>query len=556
MAFLFTSLLPDDLHLSRPKCTGRESTLAGTRSLVLDNGLFSLSILPEYGGRLCSLYYRPLSLELLATEFITGPRNELSVRGGWCAAFPSLLADGELLSHLAWEGEIAEVDADHVTARLWVAVDRVSHKIEGRVRVTPGTIVVERFVRLVAGEAAVTVEDVLTNRNIWPMPTTWAGVISLRAKAGDVAIFPVGAVEVQQGVGPFGNELDFGLLVSTPYQAMARDLREGWVGFRPGGAPIDVRLTFPKTYLPHTVVMAQRDDAHPAEDAFRFMPIATAAPVADDTRGGALVLPPRKPLSLPIRLEVGTGMITSGEWSRPGLQLAELIVNQRVPVGRVALWRVGEIAIALKTHRHLALLLPEWSDTSLLTPEDLPAADLILCADVPTRALLRQLAQRTAARFVGTPALRQRLLEEGFAEERSVALSPGARFDLPGLGILATPARSEKPGERLGFLIAADHIALYHAGPTEFLGEFGPIGQQFHPPLVFLPLHDMTITDALHAARQLQPRVVVPLGPLGAEQEFDARARDQHVSFAIRPLHEAEGVMFDGYKLAPLDREE
>jgi len=549
------SLLPDDLQLPTPHCSGKESNLAGTRSLVLDNGVISLSILPEYGGRLCSLFYRPLNMELLAVEFISSHRSTLTVHGGWCAAFPSLLADGELLSHQAWEGEIVEVDADHVTARLWCMVERVSHTIDGRVRVTPGTIIVERFVRLNAGEAAVTVEEVFTNRNVWPMQTTWAAVISLRAQPGDMVIVPVNAVEVQQGVGPFGNELDFGLLVSTPYQALARDLREGWIGFRPASAPVDIRLTFPVSLLPHAVIVGQRDEANPAANLFRVQPLATAKPIADDSRHGALVLPPRTPLHLPLRLEIGAGMIVAGEWSRRGLQLAELISEQRVPVGRVALWRIGDVAFALKTHRYLMLLLPEWNDDSLLTPEDLPGADLIICSELPSRLILRQLAQRTAARFIGPSAVRQRLVEEGFPEERAVALSPGARFDLPGLGILATPARNDRPGERLGFFLVADNVTLYHTGPTEFIGEFGPLGQQFHPQLLLLPLQEMTFADSLLAARLLQPRVVVPLAPDTTEHEFANRSRDQHVAYAIRPLHQAEGVMFDGYKLIPLGQD-
>ena len=72
--------------------------------------------------------------------------------------------------------------------------------------------------------------------------------------------------------------------------------------------------------------------------------------------------------------------------------------------------------------------------------------------------------------------------------------------------------------ERLGFFVQADHLTFYHPGPTEFLGEFGPIGEQFHPQLVLLPLNTMTMADAVHAAKLLQPRLVVPLGSEEAEQ--------------------------------------
>lgn len=522
------------------------------RSFVLDNGVLRLSVLPEFGARLCSLYYRPLGVELLATEFLHGPRNTMNVHGGWCAAFPSLLADGEQISHENWQAEITEHSDARVELRLWCLVEKVSHKVEGKVRETPGTIIVERYVRLAAGEPSVTVEDVLTNRNIWPMATTWSGVISLRAQAGDRAVLPADGVLVQRGVGPVGNELDFGLLVATPYQAMARNLREGWLGLRLSAAPLDIRLTFPLELLPHAVLMAQRSDGRPAEDSFRFQPLATAGPIADDTREGALRLPPKEPIHLPIRLEVGSGIITGGDWSRPGLQLAQLILDQRVPPGRLALWRVGETAVVVKTHAVLAMLMPELDGDPLLTPEDLPAADLLVCSQALPPTILPQLVQRSMARFIGPATLRQALLREKFAEDRSFALSPGARVDFPGFGVLATPARGEYQDERLGFFIQADHLTLYHPGPTEFLGEFGPIGEQFHPQLVLLPLNTMTMADAVHAAKLLQPRLVVPLGSEEAEQEFTQRCRTQHVSFATRTLHRAEGAMFDGWKLYTL----
>jgi len=512
-----------------------------------------LSVLPDYGGRLCSVYYRPLSLELLETEFIHGPRKSLLIHGGWCAAFPSLLADGEVISKASWEAEVTEQSDERVTLRLWCLVERVSQKVDGMVREMPGPILVERFVRMIAGESAVTVEDVLTNRNSWPMPVTWSGVISLRAQAGDRAVLPVDSVTVQRGVGPVGNELDFGLLVATPYQAMAKNLREGWLGMRLAAAPVDIRFTFPLELLPHAVVAAQRDDEHPGEDAFRFQPLATPGPVADDTRDGALRLPPKTPVSLPMRLEVAPGIITGGDWSRPGLQLAKLITDQHVPMGRLALWRVGEHVVVVKTHALLAMLLPEVDGDMLVTPEDLPAANLLICSQALPAGMLPQLVQRSAARFVGPATLRQALLGQDTAADRSVALSPGARVDLPGFGVLATPAHDDYADERLGYLVQADHLTFYHPGPTTFLGEFGPIGEQFHPQLVLLPLGRMTLPDAVHAAKLLQPRVVVPLGPEHAEQDFVQRCRAQHVSFAVRTLHRAEGVLFDGWKLNPLE---
>lgn len=547
------SLLPDNLDFSRARCRVRESTLAGARAFILENGVLSVSVLPEYGGRLCSLFYRPANIELLATEFIHQDRQHFTVRGGWCGAFPSLLADGEMIATAPWEAAITNADDDQITLRLWCSVERISHRVDGQVRVTPGMVHVERFIRMSAGTAAIEVEDVLTNRSSWPLPVTWAGMIALRAQPGDVAVLPVDAVEIQRGVGPSGNELDFGLLVSTPYQALARNLQDGWLGFRPHAAPIDVRITFPHDLLPHAVIQAQRHEQQSVENAFRFQPLATPGPIADDSRGGALILPPKAPVRLPIRLEAGAQAVTASRANRPGLQLAELIGAQHVPAARMAIWRIGPHSFALKTPHYLALLMHDFDD-AFFAPEDLPAADLILCGVTPDAARLERLAHRTTARFIGPPGVRHQLVAGGFGEDRAITLSPGARCDLPGFSVLATPARLDNESERLGFVIHADNLQLYHTGLTHFLGEFGLIGRQFSPQLVLLPLAGMSLPDAIHATKQLLPRLVVPLGvDDGAEHAFLSRCRELHMAFESQTLYQAEGVLFDGWRLRGLN---
>jgi L-ascorbate metabolism protein UlaG (beta-lactamase superfamily) len=247
-------------------------------------------------------------------------------------------------------------------------------------------------------------------------------------------------------------------------------------------------------------------------------------------------------------------MISAGSWSRPGLQLAELITDQRVPNGRVALWRVGKGMIAVKSAQLLILLMPEFTDNSLLQPEDLPAADYILFDAVPPQEALRRLANRTSARFIGPARLREMLPALGMSEDRAISLSPGARVDLTGLTVLATPAHTPRSSaDQMGFFLQIDHLSLYHVGFTEFLGEFSAIGGQFHPQVILLPLGcGMTMADGVHAAKQLQPRLTIPLGPAEAELEFARRCRDEHASFAAQTMGMGEGRLFDGWHLQPL----
>ena len=536
----------------KPRCSFTESTLAGTRAIVLDNGIFRLSVLPDFGGRICSLFYRPLNLELLATEFLHGKTNKLNVHGGWCAAFPSLLPDGELLSKAIWDTDVVEQSAEAIKLHLHCYIEQISHLIEGKQRVTPATIYIDRFISMSAGTPIIDFEDVLTNRNLWPMPVTWSGDISLRAQQGDKLVLPVEQVEVQRGVGPSGNELDFGLLVTTNYQALARNLSDGWIGFRPKTAPIDIRLTFSTDILPHAIIRAQRDEVSSEHGVFHVQPLATPAPIADSSRGGSLVLPSREPVNIALRLEVGSDIITASEWSRPGLQLAEMISNQRVPIARLAIWRVGEAAMVVKTPHQLVFIMPEFKDNSLIKPDDLPDADMILFDQEPERSMLKLLLQRTSARFVGPAGIRQILRTEGLNADRAITLSPGARVDLSGISVLATPAQLEGSGDRLGYMLQSDNLLLFHSGVTDIIGEFGTIGEQFHPQLLLLPLYGMTLANAIHSARQLQPRIVIPLGIPTTEKEFCRRCRDQHLSFATQTLSQSEGRLFDGWHLNPL----
>jgi L-ascorbate metabolism protein UlaG (beta-lactamase superfamily) len=539
----------NDIHLTK-KCTAHESTLHGARAFVLDNGIFRISVLPEYGGRICSLYYRQLGREILATDFLhhPPPARGFNVRGGWCAAFPSLLADGELLTNNEWEAEITLNTPEAVTVKMTCAITSISHSLGGMVRHIPATITVNRIVSLVAGGEEITVEDIITNSGAWPMPVTWAAAISLRASDGDKLIIPSQLLTLMNGDGPTTGEINFTDIKTTPYQSMAVGLRDGWTAFRPADMPVDIKIEFPVDLLPNMVVMAHRDKVG-SDNYLRVQPLATKGPLAEDGQGNALVLPPNISIRLPIKLTIGNAVVNTGRFGTEALKIATIINDTKVPSGRAGIWRVGGQAVVIKTHKYLIFVMPEFNEDTMLTPEDLTQVDLILVGDDINGAQLAKIAHRTSARIIGSASVRQTLLSSGIAGDRSVALSPGARFDLPGLGIVATPAYQDETGEKLGFLIQSDYLALYHTGNAEFIGEFSAICESFHPQCVLIPLDGrMTHAETLQAVKLLQPRMTVPLGTLNSEMDFSQKGEAQIPPIATTLSIIGNGFIFDGYR--------
>ncbi len=539
----------NDIHLTK-KCSAHESTLNGARAFVLDNGIFRISILPEFGGRICSLYYRSSGRELLATDFLhhPPPARSFNVRGGWCAAFPSLLADGEMLTNNEWQAEISLNTAEAVTVKMTCAIASISHSLGGMVRHIPASITIQRIVSLTAGTEQICVEDIITNSGAWPMPVTWAAAISLRAADGDKLIIPTQSMTLMNGEGPTTGEIHFSDITVTPYQSMAIGLRDGWTAFRPADIPVDIKIEFPVDFLPNVVVMAHRDK-NGTDNYLRIQPLATKGPLAEDGQGNALVLPPNVPVKLPIKLSIGKDVVNTGRFGTEALKLATTINDTHVPAGRAGIWRVGGQAVVVKTNRYLIFLMPEFNDDTMLTPEDLTQVDLILIGEDVKSEQLSKIAHRTSARIIGSASVRQMLLSAGIAGDRSVALSPGARFDLPGLGIVATPAYQDETGEKLGFLIQSDYLALYHTGNSEFIGEFSAICESFHPQCVLIPLDGrMTHAESLQAIKLLQPRMTVPLGDLNSEMDFAQKADAQIPPVATNLAMIGNGFIFDGYR--------
>jgi L-ascorbate metabolism protein UlaG (beta-lactamase superfamily) len=252
---------------------------------------------------------------------------------------------------------------------------------------------------------------------------------------------------------------------------------------------------------------------------------------------------------LPVKLSIGSAVVNTGRFGNDGLKIANTINETKIPSGRAGIWRVGGQAVVIKTHRYLIFVMPEFTEETMLTPEDLTNVDLVLIGEDINSEQLAKIAHRTSARIIGSASVRQTLLLSGIAGDRSVALSPGARFDLPGLGIVATPAYQDETGEKLGFLIQSDYLALYHTGNSDFIGEFSAICESFHPQCVLMPLDKrMTHAESLQAVKLLQPRMTIPLSNLNSEMDFAQKAENQIPPIATTLSIIGNGIIFDGYR--------
>jgi L-ascorbate metabolism protein UlaG (beta-lactamase superfamily) len=165
-------------------------------------------------------------------------------------------------------------------------------------------------------------------------------------------------------------------------------------------------------------------------------------------------------------------------------------------------------------------------------PADSPAADLILvthehsdhCSPDDVAAVHQEgtviVANSSAAKKLGRPV---------------TVLRPGERTTAAGVEIEAVPAYNvnkrfhPRHAEHVGFIVNVEGVRLYHTGDTDHIPEMAEMACD----VALLPVsgtYVMTADEAVAAARDLQPRVVVPMhyGAGVAGTEADAlRFRDQ-----------------------------
>ena len=97
-------------------------------------------------------------------------------------------------------------------------------------------------------------------------------------------------------------------------------------------------------------------------------------------------------------------------------------------------------------------------------------------------------------------------------------------------------------GNGVGYLIAAEGKAIYHAGDTDFIPEMNALGPV---DVAFLPVggtYTMDVNDAVKAALAINPQIAIPMHHLKTDpQEFkkklEARSNIKAVSLAIGEVY-------------------
>ena len=157
--------------------------LLGWKSLVLENETLRLTALPEYGGWIVSIVYKPRDVDLLwrsprgllaKDDPPVVPDSSLGFRayspGGWPELLPHgsgptdaygvrLPFHGEVVNRV-WRYELLAASRGEAAIRMWVDCHLMPLRLE-------------RVLRIRAGQAAVLLDETITNRSGIPIDFMW-----------------------------------------------------------------------------------------------------------------------------------------------------------------------------------------------------------------------------------------------------------------------------------------------------------------------------------------------------------------------------------------------
>jgi galactose mutarotase-like enzyme len=244
--------------------------VAGWKSLVLESDRLRVTTLPEYGGWIVSILYRPRDVEMLyRTPRGLISRDDLPVvtdplggfraysPGGWPELFPHGSAateiagvrmpfHGEAVSR-AWHCEVLKAPRGEAAARLWVDCHLLPLRLE-------------RVMRVRAGSATLTLEETVTNRSGLPIDFMWGHHPYYGRPVLDAGsrIFAPAAksltTDYQPAGWPLHNGADLSLCpaerAGTGEMFYLTDLAEGWYALVNGRERLGLAMSWDKDVFP------------------------------------------------------------------------------------------------------------------------------------------------------------------------------------------------------------------------------------------------------------------------------------------------------------------
>jgi hypothetical protein len=174
-------------------------SLLGQRTLVMENRVLKVIVLPELGGRVWSIVYKPLDRELLWQNPRVPPRRvpfgasyDDVWCGGWEELFPNDLPATILGEKYPDHGEVWTIQWDAAT-EVGGGAATVSLTCD-----TPiSAFRIERRLTLRGDEAAIYTQHRLTNRGLDQFPFLWKMHPALRVSADCRIDFPPMTVELE-----------------------------------------------------------------------------------------------------------------------------------------------------------------------------------------------------------------------------------------------------------------------------------------------------------------------------------------------------------------------
>lgn len=181
-------------------------------------------------------------------------------------------------------------------------------------------------------------------------------------------------------------------------------------------------------------------------------------------------------------------------------------------------------------------------------PEALPVGDLILVThahkDHCKNATLNQLHQ--ASTIVLAPKSCRNEIQSSFLTVRPSEINVFNDIRVETVMAYNTPEGSStrkvhKKDACVGYLLTVDGIRIYHAGDTDFIPEMENLGSI---DIAFLPIggtFTMNVDDAVKAAKQIRPRMLIPIHRLDTDPHL---LRDRLPEIDVRILEIGEELVY------------